>query len=89
MLKGTNMKYVDIISDREFNVLAADVAEDARAHAWELWRDDLTTEMMPEQLVAGANAILAYFGSERVVTDVQWDESGNCFLWEVQFDQLC
>lgn len=83
------MKYIDIISDREFDVLAADVPTEARACAWEFWRDDLTTQMMPPQLVAGANAILAYFGSQRVVTDVQWDEEGNCFLWEVHFDQLC
>jgi len=83
------MKYTDIISDREFDHLMADITIEARAAAWEMWRDDLNTDMMPAQLVKGANAILAYFGSQRKITDVQWDESGNCFLWEVHFDQLC
>ena len=83
------MKYVDIISDREFDHLAADLPVTVRAACWEMWRDDLTTKMMPAELVRGANAILAYFGSQRVVGDVQWDDAGNCFLWEVHFDQPC
>ena len=83
------MKYVDIISDREFDNLAADLSADSRLACWEMWRDDLTTQMMPDALLRGANSILAYFGSQRVVTDVQWDDEGNCFLWEVQFDQAC
>lgn len=89
MLKDTKMKYVDVISDRDFDALMADVAIEARASAWELWRDDLNTKMSQKQLISGANAILAYFGSQRIVTDVQWDEPDNCFLWEVHFDQLC
>lgn len=83
------MKYVDIISDREFDHLAGDIPMVARAACWEVWRDDLTTEMMPAELVRNANSILAYFGSRRHITDVQWDEAGNCFLWEVHYDQLC
>lgn len=83
------MKYIDIISDREFDIIAADIPIVARAAAWEYWRDDLTTEMMPAELIRSANAILAYFGSQRVVVDVQWDDPDNCFLWEVHFDQLC
>lgn len=81
------MKYVDIISERDFDSLAADLNEVARASAWEVWRDDLSTKMSQFELVRAANSILHYFGSTRVITDVQWDDRGACFLWEVQFDQ--
>ncbi len=83
------MKFVDIISDRDFNYLTADISTTNRAACWELWRDDLTTQMTPTQLIHGANSILTYFGSQRKITDVQWDDQGNCFLWEVHYDQLC
>lgn len=80
---------MDIISDREFDHLAADLPIAVRAACWEMWRDDLNTQMLPAELVHGANSILAYFGSRRIVSDVQWDDEGNCFLWEVQYNNIC
>lgn len=81
------MRYVDMVSERDFDDLACDVDENIRPLCWEMWRDDLTTEMSQEDLLRSANIILGYFGSRRMVTDVDWDEEGKCFLWEVQFDQ--
>jgi hypothetical protein len=81
------MKYVNIVSDREFDTLASDIPLQARASAWELWRDDLTTSLEKIDLLTGANSILTYFGSKVSITDVQWDETENCFLWEIEFDQ--
>ena len=78
------MKHIIILSDFEFNQIAPDISEQARASAWELWRDDLNTEMSKEQLIIGANSILYYFGSKVLLTDVEWSATDNCFLWEVE-----
>jgi hypothetical protein len=83
------MKYIDIVSERQFNMIAHDIDEDTRAELWGIWRDDLNTRMSQDQLISYANGLLAYFGSKVLVSDVQWDERGNCFLWEIQFDQPC
>ena len=81
------MKYVDTISERQFDMIAVDVSEDAQMSLWEMGRDDLNTEMRPEALVRAANSLLTYFGSKVSITNVGWDEADNCFLWEVQTDQ--
>lgn len=78
------MKNIAIFSDFEFDHIMPDVSEEARASAWELWRDDLTTTLSKEQLLIGANSILYYFGSKVLLTDVDWDEEQKCFLWEVE-----
>ena len=80
------MKYVNIFSDFEFDNVAPDISIEARASAWEMWRDDLTTNLSKEQLIVGANSILYYFGSKVLLTDVQWDDEQNCYLWEVEYE---
>jgi len=83
-----DLKNVAIFSDFEFDHITADISEQARASAWELWRDDLDDKQLSKvALLTGANSILYYFGSKVLLTDVQWDEQQNCFLWEVEFDQ--
>ena len=74
---------VEIVSDREFNKLVPDVDDGTRASLWEMWRDDLVTTLSKEQLVRGANSLLEYFGSKVLITDVDWDEEGSCYLWEM------
>ncbi len=80
------MKYVSVVSEREFDMLAFDVQESARQSLWEMWASDLNVEMSPPDLIRNANSILTYFGSNVVVTDVRWDKIANCFLWEIEFD---
>jgi hypothetical protein len=78
-------KFVDIVSDRDINRIASDVGnDDVVDMLWEMWRDDLDVEMSKEQLLFSANGILKYFESQNRVTDVDWDEEGKCFLWEVE-----
>ena len=81
------MKNIIILSDFEFDQIAPDLSIEARAAAWELWRDDLTTALTRDQLIIGANSILYYFGSKVLITDVDWSAADNCFLWEVEQDQ--
>ena len=81
------MKNVAIFSDFEFNHIAPDISDEARGHAWELWRDELDTKLSKEQLLVGANSILYYFGSKVLITDLAWCEDRHCFLWEVEQDQ--
>lgn len=76
------MKFVNIVSERDFDQLVPDISDEARASLWEMWRDDLSTKMQPIELVRNANAMLKYYGSEVLVTDVQWDDESACFLWE-------
>ena len=78
------MKHIIILSDFEFDQIAPDISIEARASAWELWRDDLTTDLSKDQLIIGANSILYYFGSKVLLTDVDWSAQDNCFLWEVE-----
>jgi hypothetical protein len=78
------MKNIIILSDFEFDQIAPDISQEARDHAWPLWRDDLTTDLTREQLIIGANSILYYFGSKVLLTDVDWSAQDNCFLWEVE-----
>ena len=78
------MKHVIILSDFQFDQIAADLSIEARASAWELWKDDLTTTMSKVDLIVGANSILYYFGSKVLITDIEWDEQQKCFLWEVE-----
>jgi hypothetical protein len=78
------MKHVIILSDFQFDQIAADLSIEARASAWELWKDDLTTTMSKVDLIVGANSILYYFGSTVLITDIEWDEQQKCFLWEVE-----
>lgn len=80
------MRYVNIYSDFEFDNVACDLTIEARAAAWEIWRDDLPTTLPKDKLLTGANSILQYFGSKVLLTDVQWDEQQNCYLWEVEFE---
>jgi hypothetical protein len=80
------MRYVSIVSERAFNLLAFDVKDEAIAPLWEMWRDDLSTDMHPSELVRCANGLLTYFGSKVLVTDVHWDGEGNCFLWEIEYN---
>lgn len=80
------MKYISIVSERAFHLLAFDLSDDARTSLWEMWRDDLSTNMQPHALVSNANSLLAYFRSKVLVTDVHWDAAGNCFLWEIEYD---
>ena len=81
------MKNIIILSDFEFDQIAPDISLEARASAWELWRDDLTTALSRDQLIIGANSILYYFGSKVLITDVDRSAPDNCFLWEVEQDQ--
>ena len=81
------MKYIIILSDFEFDQIASDISIEARASAWELWKDDLSTEMSKDELIVGANSILYYFGSKVLLTDVDWSPTDTCFLWEVEQDQ--
>jgi hypothetical protein len=82
------VKNIAIFSDFEFDHITPDISEQARASAWELWRDDLDDKQLSKvALLTGANSILYYFGSKVLLTDVQWDEEQKCFLWEVEFDQ--
>ena len=81
------MKNVAIFSDFEFDHIAPDIGLEARAAAWELWRDDLNTKLEKDQLIVGANSILYYFGSKVLITDLAWCDDRNCFLWEVEQDQ--
>ena len=78
------MKNVIILSDFEFDQISPDLSIEARASAWELWRDDLLTTMTKDELILGANSILYYFGSKVLLTDVDWDNDNQCFLWEVE-----
>ena len=78
------MKHVIILSDFQFDQITADLSIEARASAWELWKDDLTTTMSKVDLIVGANSILYYFGSNVLITDIEWDEQQKCFLWEVE-----
>ena len=78
------MKHIIILSDFQFDQIAADLSIEARASAWELWKDDLTTTMSKVDLIVGANSILYYFGSKVLITDIEWDEQQKCFLWEVE-----
>lgn len=78
-------KYIEIVSERNFDSIARDLSEQAQLLLWEMWRDDLNTEMRPHELVKHANTLLAYFGSEVKASDVQWDDEGNCFLWEIKY----
>lgn len=80
------MKYVSIVSERAFSLLAFDIKDDALACLWDMWKEDLNTDMHPQALVENANSLLTYFGSKVLVTDVHWDEAGNCFLWEIEYD---
>lgn len=80
-------KRVNIVSDFQFDELAIDLNDGARAAAWEMWRDDLTTKLSKDQLLIGANSILYYFGSKVLLTDVAWCDDRHCFLWELEFDQ--
>ena len=80
------MKYISIVSERAFNLLAFDVKGAAYEQLWEMWRDDLSTDMQPKELVRYANGLLAYFGSKVLVTDVHWDAAGHCFLWEIEYE---
>lgn len=81
------MKLIYTISERQFNKIAVDLSGDALTQLWEMWRDDLNTKMSKSDLVRNANSLLTYFGSEVLISDVDWDESGNCFEWEVIVDQ--
>lgn len=81
------MKHIAIFSDFEFDHIMPDVSEEARASAWELWRDDLTTKLSKDELITGANSITYYFGSKVLITDVDWCAEQNCFLWEIELDQ--
>jgi len=76
------MKFINIVSERDFDQLVPDISIIARASLWDMWRDDLSTTMTPLELVRNANAMLKYYGSEVLVTDVQWDDECACFLWE-------
>lgn len=83
------MKYnIAILSDFQFDDIAPDIPVEARAAAWELWRDDLTTQLNKKQLIIGSNSILYYFGSTVLILDVDWDAEQNCFLWEVQLPNI-
>jgi hypothetical protein len=81
------MKTIYTISERRFDKIAVDLQDGARASLWEMWRDDLNTNMSKQELIMNANSLLAYFGSEVLISDVDWDERGNCFEWEVVVDQ--
>lgn len=83
------MKMIYMISERSFEKIAVDLNDGARASLWEMWRDDLNTDMSKAQLVRNANALLGYFNSKVSISDVDWDERGNCFEWEVVVDQPC
>lgn len=83
------MKMIYTVSERSFEKIAVDLSDGARASLWEMWRDDLNTTMSKLQLVQSANALLRYFDSKVSVSDVDWDERGNCFEWEVVVDQPC
>jgi len=74
---------VDIVSDRQFDRLVPDVDDGTRAALWECWRDDLVTTLSKPELLQGASSLLTYFGSKVSITDVDWDESNSCYLWEV------
>ena len=74
---------VEIVSEREFDRLVPDVDDGMRAALWEMWKEDLPTNFTKEELVRGANSLLMYFGSKVLLTDVDWDEEGSCYLWEM------
>lgn len=71
------------VSERYFDEIATDISEEARMQLWEVWRDDLSTDYSPAQLVAYANGLLAYFGSDRRVCSVGFDTTGECFSWKL------
>lgn len=74
---------VEIVSEREFSKLVPDIDDGTRAALWEMWRDDLVTTLPKDQLVRSANALLMYFGSKVLLTDVDWDDDDACYLWEM------
>lgn len=78
------MKRIFMISEREFDTLVPDISIVQRAALWEVWRDDLSAKMSKEELIRNANGLLTYFGSKVLATDVDWDNPGACFLWEVE-----
>lgn len=78
------MKKIFMVSERQFDKLVPDISDDARMQLWEIWRDDLSAKMSKEELIVNANGLLTYFGSFVLVTDVDWDERGSCFEWEVE-----
>ena len=82
-------KTIYTISERRFDMIAVDVHGDARNQLWEMWRDDLSTTMSKTELIRNASSLLAYFGSEVSISDVDWDERGNCFEWEIVINQPC
>lgn len=69
-------------SEIEFDNIVPDLPPAVRQEVWEMWRDDLTTNMSKQELIAAANAILQYFGSTTQMTDVGWDQKNTCFFWE-------
>jgi len=73
---------IAMVSERDFEKLVPDVTDTVRDALWVLWRDDLSAKMDKEDLIIGANGLLTYFGSKVLVTDVDWDDAGGCFIWE-------
>lgn len=73
---------VAMVSEREFEKLVPDVTDEVRASLWTLWLEDLSAKMDKADLIVGANGLLTYFGSKVLLTDVDWDDAGACFIWE-------
>lgn len=73
---------IAMVSERNFEALVPDVTDEVRASLWAVWLEDLSAKMDKVELVVGANGLLTYFGSKVLLTDVDWDEVGGCFIWE-------
>lgn len=73
---------IAMVSESNFDQLVPDINETARLLLWTMWLEDLSAKMTPEELIINANGLLTYFGSKVLVTDVDWDVAGNCFIWE-------
>jgi len=80
---GAVMKMVNIVSERNFNELIGNVPDDLKEDLWAVWRDELSTNMSKIELLTNANGLLTYYGSDHILTDVDWDMQQACFLWEV------
>lgn len=83
-MKKRMFKRVDMISEKHFDELVPDICDSARASLWEMWRDDLSAMMGKAELIRNANALLIYFESKVLVSDVGWDELNSCFEWELE-----
>lgn len=78
------MTRICMIPECNFEQLIPDVSCEVRSQLWALWLEDLSAKMDKDDLIVGANGLLTYFGSKVLVTDVDWDNSNSCFIWEVE-----